>query len=142
MNKTLYTARAQVTGGRSGHGRSSDGALDVQLRPPVELGGGGGGTNPEQLFAVAYAACFDGALGSVARRSDTDLGEVTIDSAVSLLAVGARKYQIAVELVIEISALSSELAVRLVREAHEVCPYSHATRGNVEVTLLVNGLRA
>jgi Ohr subfamily peroxiredoxin len=92
VNKALYTARARVTGGRSGRGISSDGALDVHLRPPVELGGTGGGTNPEQVFAVAYAACFDGALGSVARRSNTDLGDVTIVSAVSLFSVRGRKY--------------------------------------------------
>jgi Ohr subfamily peroxiredoxin len=80
MAKSLYTARAHVVGGRDkGHGVTSDGALDVQLRTPVEMGGGGGGTNPEQLFAVGYAACFEGALGVVARRERVDLGPVSID---------------------------------------------------------------
>ena len=82
MAKSLYTAKAHVTGGRDqGHGVTSDGTLDIQLRTPVEMGGGGGGTNPEQLFAVGYAACFEGALGVVGRRERVDLGAVSIDSA-------------------------------------------------------------
>ncbi|HTC71578.1 MAG TPA: Ohr family peroxiredoxin, partial [Solirubrobacteraceae bacterium] len=85
MADKLYTANAHVTGGRAqGHGRSSDGALEVELRLPPEMGGPGGGTNPEELFAVGYAACFEGALGVVARRAKTDPGDVAIDSAVSL----------------------------------------------------------
>lgn len=102
-------------------------------RPSVELGGEGDGANPEQLFAVGYAACFDGALRSVARRTKVDLGEVTVDAAVSLLATAGRRYGIGVELSIEIPALDSERAADLVREAHQVCPYSNATRGNVDV---------
>src|SRR5438270_8892496 len=86
MSKVLYTAEATVTGGRAeGHGRTSDGALEVQLRLPTELGGAGEGTNPEQLFAVGYAACFEGALGAIGRRRKIDLGEVSIASRVSLL---------------------------------------------------------
>ena len=85
MAKSLYTAQAHVTGGREqGHGVTSDGALDVQLRTPTEMGGAGGGTNPEQLFAVGYAACFEGALGVVGRREKVELGEVAIDSEVGL----------------------------------------------------------
>ena len=86
MAKSLYTAHAHVVGGRDqGHGVTSDKLLDVQLRTPVEMGGDGGGTNPEQLFAVGYAACFEGALGVVGRREQTDLGDVAIDSEVSLI---------------------------------------------------------
>ena len=86
QRRVLYTAEAQVTGGRAeGHGRSSDGVLEVDLRAPEELGGIGGGTNPEQLFAVGYAACFESALGAVARRRHEEAGDVEIDSKVMLL---------------------------------------------------------
>src|ERR1700750_2232800 len=99
MAKILYTAQAHVTGGRiDGHGVTSDGALDVHLKSPVELGGEGGGTNPEQLFAVGFAACFESALGAVARRRRTEIGDVSIDSRVSLVAAAERTYTIAVEL--------------------------------------------
>ena len=86
MSKVLYTAEAHVTGGRAeGHGKTSDGALEVDLRLPTEMGGEGGGTNPEQLFAVGYAACFEGAIGAVARREKAEVGDVAIDSKVSLI---------------------------------------------------------
>jgi osmotically inducible protein OsmC len=95
----LYTARAHVTGGRAnGHGRSSDGLLEVELRPPPETGGEGGGTNPEQLFAVGYAACFESALGAVARRRRVEPGDVAIDSQVSLIPTEDRRFVLAVEL--------------------------------------------
>src|SRR5487761_1318187 len=99
MANTIYTAEAHVTGGRAeGHGRTSDGALEVDLRLPSEMGGSGGGTNPEQMFAVGYAACFEGALGVVARRERAELGEVSIDSSVSLVTTEARGFTVAVEL--------------------------------------------
>ena len=99
MARVLYTAEATVTGGRaSGHGRTDDGALDVQLRLPKEMGGQGGGTNPEQLFAVGYAACFESALGVVGRRERAEVGDVSIDSRVSLLPIQERGFTIAVEL--------------------------------------------
>ena len=99
MAKSLYTAQAHVVGGRDqGHGVTSDGALDVQLRTPVEMGGDGGGTNPEQLFAVGYAACFEGALGVVGRREHVDLGAVAIDSEVSLITTENRGFTVAVGL--------------------------------------------
>jgi osmotically inducible protein OsmC len=140
MAKPIYTAEAHVTGGRAeGHGRSSDGQLDVQLRLPQEMGGEGGGTNPEQLFAVGYAACFEGALGSVSRRSKEEIGEVSIDSKVSLGPGADRSFVIAVELDVNLPALADEQAVELVREAHKVCPYSNATRGNIEIALTANG---
>jgi osmotically inducible protein OsmC len=141
MAKSLYTAQAHVTGGRAqGHGVTSDGVLDIQLRTPVEMGGEGGGTNPEQLFAVGYAACFEGALGVVGRREKVDLGEVAIDSAVSLITTENRGFNVAVTLDVLLPSVSdAEQAVSIVAAAHEVCPYSNATRGNVEVTLTANG---
>jgi len=141
MAKTLYTARATVTGGRQhGHGVTNDGALDVQLRPPKEVGGPGGGTNPEQLFAVGYAACFEGALGAASRRERAELGEVSIDSRVSLVTGEDRSYTVAVELHVTLPQITDpELAQRIVAIAHETCPYSNATRGNIDVTLTANG---
>ena len=95
--RVIYTAQAHVTGGRAaGHGRSSDGALEVDLRTPEEMGGSGGGTNPEQLFAVGYAACFESALGAVARRRRQAAGDVAIDSTVTLAPAGDRRGAVAV----------------------------------------------
>lgn len=140
MTKVLYTAEAQVTGARAdGHGRSSDGALEVDLRLPTEMGGEGGGTNPEQLFAVGFAACFEGALGVVAARHKAEAGDVQIDSKVALITTEERGYNVAVELHVVLPSVDDALAVELVRAAHLVCPYSNATRGNVEVTLTANG---
>jgi lipoyl-dependent peroxiredoxin len=141
MAKSLYTAKAHVTGGRvQGHGATSDGTLDLQLRTPVEMGGEGGGTNPEQLFAVGYAACFEGALGVVGRRERVDLGAVAIDSEVSLITTENRGFNVAVGLHVFLPGITdSERAIAIVAAAHEVCPYSNATRGNVEVTLSANG---
>jgi lipoyl-dependent peroxiredoxin len=137
MARPVYTAEATVSGGRlQGHGRSSDGELDVQLRPPNE----GGGTNPEQLFAVGYAACFESALRAIGRRERVDLGEVSIDSLVSLLAGDDRTYELGVELHVSLPTVGDVAAAkRYVAEAHRVCPYSNAIRGNVAVTLTVNG---
>ncbi len=141
MADKLYTAKAHVTGGRAeGHGRSSDGALEVNLRIPAEMGGPGGGTNPEELFAVGYAACFEGALGVVARRAKADPGDVAIDSSVSLSANGQGGFVLSVGLDVTLPAISdAATAVDLVRAAHEVCPYSNATRGNIDVALTANG---
>ena len=142
MSKVYYTAEAHVTGGRAeGHGRTSDGLLDVQLRIPVENGGPGGGTNPEQLFAVGWAACFEGALGVVARRFDAELGDVAIDSKIMLVSnPETRAFNIAARLDVSLPEVSdAERAVEIVRAAHAVCPYSNATRGNVEVELTANG---
>src|ERR1700729_739232 len=141
MAKTLYTAQAHVTGGREqGHGVTSDGVLDVQLRTPAEMGGDGGGTNPEELFAVGYAACFEGALGVVGRRERVELGAVSIESEVSLITTENRGFNVAVRLDVSLPGVSDpERAVSIVAAAHEVCPYSNATRGNVEVTLQANG---
>jgi len=141
MAKELYTAEAHVTGGRvAGHGRTSDGALEVDLRTPPEMGGEGGGTNPEQLFAVGYAACFEGALAAVARREKLEAGDVGIDSTVTLITAEDRSFSIAVELRVTLPSVADEEAVELVRAAHRVCPYSNATRGNIDVALSANGV--
>jgi lipoyl-dependent peroxiredoxin len=141
MTKALYTAEAHVTGGRAdGHGRSADGALEVDLRLPREMGGQGGGTNPEELFAVGYAACFEGALGAVARRTKDELGDVAIDSRVSLHTTAERGFKLSVELAVSLPSIDDPAkAVELVRAAHQVCPYSNATRGNIDVVLSANG---
>jgi Ohr subfamily peroxiredoxin len=141
MAKALYTAEATVTGGRSeGHGVTTDGALDVQMRSPRELGGEGGGTNPEQLFAVGFAACFEGAIGVVARREHAEAGDVSIDSRVSLLPTEQRGFKLAVALDVSLPQVQdAEVAKRIVAAAHQVCPYSQATRGNIEVALTANG---
>jgi osmotically inducible protein OsmC len=137
----IYAAEAHVTGGRSeGHGRTSDGALEVDMRIPVEMGGPGGGTNPEQLFAVGYAACFESALGTVARRRRQEAGDVAIDSRVTLMPTAERGFSLGVSLAVSLpSVVDPNEAAELVRAAHEVCPYSNATRGNVDVSLSVNG---
>jgi osmotically inducible protein OsmC len=141
MANTIYTAEAHVTGGRAnGHGRTSDGVLEVDLRLPPEMGGEGGGTNPEELFAVGYAACFEGALGVVARRAKLEAGDVGIDSKVSLSPDGKGGFQLAVELDVSLPSVEDQQAAKdLVKAAHQVCPYSNATRGNIEVLLTANG---
>jgi Ohr subfamily peroxiredoxin len=140
MAKVLYTAHAHVTGGRDGHGHTSDSGLELNLRVPKEMGGAGGGTNPEELFAVGYAACFESALATIARRRHLDAGEVTIDSAVSLLPTGDGGFKLAVTLDVALPSVADRAtAAELVRAAHGVCPYSNATRGNIDVTLLARG---
>jgi lipoyl-dependent peroxiredoxin len=141
MTREIYAAEATVTGGRAqGHGITSDGALDVQLRLPVEMDGHGGGTNPEQLFAIGYAACFQGALGVVGQRERVEVGDVSIDSRVRLVTTENRDFNIAVDLDVTLPHVTdTEEAVRIVAAAHEVCPYSNATRGNIEMRLTANG---
>jgi Ohr subfamily peroxiredoxin len=141
MANTLYTATAHVTGGRAeGHGRSGDGQLEVDLRLPKELGGEGDGTNPEELFAVGYAACFEGALGVVGRRAKADMGEVAIDSSVSLSPDGKGGFVLSVGLDVLLPGITDpQTAAELVHAAHQVCPYSNATRGNIDVAVTANG---
>jgi lipoyl-dependent peroxiredoxin len=140
MAKPIYTAEATVTGGRAeGHGVSSDGALDVQLRPP-QPDAAAEGTNPEQLFAVGYAACFEGAIGVVGRREGAEVGDVSIDSKVSLWPTEERGFKLSVTLDVTLPQVpDAEQAKRIVAAAHSVCPYSNATRGNIEVELTANG---
>jgi osmotically inducible protein OsmC len=143
MANPIYTAQATVTGGRAqGHGRTNDGKLDVQLRLPREMdpNSDAAGTNPEQLFAVGFAACFEGALGVVARRQKLEAGDASIESSVSLLAVQGGAFKLEVGLDVTLPQVDDvEQAKALVAAAHEVCPYSNATRGNVDVRLTANG---
>jgi Ohr subfamily peroxiredoxin len=141
MAKTLYTAEANVTGGRDeGHGRTSDGELEVDLRLPKEMGGDGGGTNPEELFAVGYAACFESAIKVVGKRLKQDVGDVSIDSKVNLHPTEERGFKLSVQLDVGLpSVKDKEQAQEVVKNAHAVCPYSNATRGNIDVGLTVNG---
>jgi lipoyl-dependent peroxiredoxin len=139
-DKTLYTAGAHITGGRAeGHGRTTDGVLEVDLRLPPEMGGQGGGTNPEQLFAVGYAACFESAIGAVARRMKVDPQDVAIDSRVSLHPTEERGFKLSVGLDITLSGVEADQAKELIGAAHQVCPYSNATRGNIDVDITING---
>ncbi|WP_037604299.1 organic hydroperoxide resistance protein [Streptacidiphilus rugosus] len=133
----LYTAVATANG-REGRAVSSDGLLDVVLAPPAALGGSGAGTNPEQLFAAGYAACFASALGVVGRAAKTDTSEVSVTAEVSIGANGEGGYGLAVILRVELpDALQTEHGRELVERAHQVCPYSNATRGNIPVEIVV-----
>jgi osmotically inducible protein OsmC len=138
IEKVLYTAHATATGGRDGRAVSSDGALDVKLATPSEMGGAGDeGTNPEQLFAAGYSACFLGALKFVAGREKAQLpADAKIEGSVGIGPI-PNGFGIEVELKISLPGLSREQAQSLVEQAHVVCPYSNATRGNIEVTLTV-----
>jgi osmotically inducible protein OsmC len=132
----IYTAEALATGGRNGHIKSSDGVLDLEVRTPKELGGGGGAyTNPEQLFAAGYAACFDSALSLVIRTAKVEAGESTVTAQVSIGKDGKGGFGLAVKLQVSIPDVTPEVAQSLVEKAHQVCPYSNATRGNIEVEL-------
>lgn len=136
--KTLYTVEALATGeGRDGHGRSSDGKLDLDLATPTELGGSGEGTNPEQLFAVGYAACFHSALRLVARAEKADVSDSAVGARVSLGQLDTGGFGLAVELEVTLPNLDHDTAQALTEKAHQVCPYSNATRGNIDVTLTV-----
>ncbi len=137
--KTVYTAEALATGaGRDGHVRSGDGRVDLDLAIPQEMGGSGNGANPEELFAAGYAACFHSALQSVARRAKAELGDSTVGAKVGIGANDAGGFQLEVTLEVVIPDLPHDQAQELVEQAHQVCPYSNATRGNIEVTLKVS----
>jgi lipoyl-dependent peroxiredoxin len=136
MAKTLYTAQAHVSGGRdAGHGRTSDGALEVDLVPF----GQEGGTNPEQLFAVGYAACFESAVRLIGRRKGVEVDEVAVDATVHFVNhPEERAFGLEVELDVHLPG-DREAAAEVVRAAHEACPYSRATRGNIPVALRLDG---
>ncbi len=135
--RVLYTAEATAVGGRAGHARSSDGRLDIDLSVPTELGGDGGpGTNPEQLFAAGYAACFKGAMDVVARRENLNLDGATVRATVGLGPMG-QVWGITVALAIHLPTLDRAAAEDLVAKAHMGCPYSNATRNNVDVKLTI-----
>jgi Ohr subfamily peroxiredoxin len=133
--KPLYTARATATGGRAGHAVSDDGVLDVDLKPPTEMGGPGGATNPEQLFAAGYAACFQSALAVVGRRQQVDTSGSTVEADVTIGTIPGGGYGLAVALRISIPGTDAETTRALAEAAHQVCPYSNATRGNIDVTV-------
>jgi osmotically inducible protein OsmC len=136
-NPILYTAFASATGGRDGRVTTDDGSFDLAVTMPKGLGGAGAaGTNPEQLFAAGYAACFGSALALVARQKKIQTGPVTIDAKVSIGPVGAG-FGLAVALTARLPEVAPEIAQQLVEAAHQVCPYSNATRGNIDVSLSV-----
>ncbi len=138
--KVLYTADVTSTGGRNGHVKSSDGALDVTLAAPPSLGGNGKGANPEQLFAAGYAACFTGAMQYQAHQQKIDPGDITIQSSVDIGPQDAGEgFTIAVKMDITASKLDQAAAEKLVADAHRTCPYSNATRGNIDVKLIAHG---
>lgn len=132
LDKTLYTARVTATGGRAGHVRSDDGIVDLDLRPPKEMGGPGGEANPELLFAAGYAACFQSALGAAARRQKISVDGSQVTAEVSIGPVGDA-FGLAVVIDVEIPGLGEASCRELVEQAHAVCPYSNATRGNIPV---------
>ncbi|MER6035118.1 MULTISPECIES: organic hydroperoxide resistance protein [unclassified Streptomyces] len=133
----LYTAVATATHGRDGRAVSSDGKIDVKLAPPVELGGDGQGTNPEQLFAAGYAACFGSALGLVGRQAKVDVTDAAVTAEVGIGKQG-EGFGLKVTLRVELpESLDEATGRKLVETAHQVCPYSNATRGNIEVDLVI-----
>jgi lipoyl-dependent peroxiredoxin len=140
LDKIIYTAHAIATGGREGTAKTDDGKLSLKLDTPIEMGGKGDGTNPEQMFAVGYAACFIGALKFVAKTQKVSLpAETSISADVSFgtRLDGAKGFNIGVAMAITIPGMDRDKAEALVQEAHQVCPYSNATRGNVDVALTV-----
>jgi len=136
--EAIYTARATATGdGRNGHTASDDGLLDVDVRIPKEMGGPGGATNPEELFAAGYAACFHSALKLVGGREKLDVTGTTVTASVSIGSLPDGGYGLGVALSVSAPHLEHETARALVESAHQVCPYSNATRGNIDVSLSV-----
>ena len=133
----LYTAEGTAWGGREGRAASTDGLLDVTLAVPKELGGPGGATNPEQLFAAGYAACFHSALKLVGRQAKVNVDESAVTARVGLGMNESGGFNIEVELEAELPDVERSVAEELVEKAHKVCPYSNATRGNVDVKLSV-----
>jgi len=137
LDKVLYTAHATSTGGRDGKSVAADGHLNVKLDPPKEMGGKGEGTNPESLFAAGYSACFIGAIKAVARAQKITVPpDISIDASVGIGPI-THGFGIEAELKVHIPGMDKDAAEKLVEAAHQVCPYSNATRGNIEVKLSV-----
>jgi Ohr subfamily peroxiredoxin len=134
--KPLYTAEATAVGGREGQVHSVDGEVDLDMRPPVAMGGPGGGTNPEELFAAGYSACFQSALGVVARRNKVSADGSTVTGKVTIGTIEGGGFGLAVALEMHIPDVDEDTVQKLIEEAHQVCPYSNATRGNIEVVLV------
>ena len=139
LAKDLYTAHGSANGGREGHAATDDELLDVDLAVPKEMGGPGGATNPEQLFAVGYAACFQSALGVVGRRQKVDTSQSTVSTDVTLGTEAEGAFGLRVGIHVSIPGVGAETARQLTEAAHQVCPYSVATRGNIEVALSADG---
>ena len=132
----LYTAEATATGGRrAGRARSADGELDVRIAPPKEVGGPGGATNPEQLFAAGYAACFDNSLTLIARWEKLQVEQTSVTALVGLGRLDEGGFELDVELRVSVTGVSRDQAEDLVAKAHRLCPYSRATRGNLDVRI-------
>ena len=137
--KVLYTAEATATGGREGRVRSADGALAAELAIPKELGGPGGqATNPEQLLAAGFAACFDNAIRLVARRRKLPVGQSSVTARVGIGPNDSGGFQLSIELHVRLPELDEEVAEQLAADAHRVCPFSNAVRGNVDVLIVVD----
>ena len=135
LEKILYTAHAHTTGGREGKSSTSDGVLNINLTPPKEMGGSGAATNPEQLFAMGYSACFMGAMKHVAASKKIKIpDDASIDASVSIGPI-PQGFGIAVKMDIALPNMDRTIAQEIIDEAHQVCPYSNATRGNIEVNL-------
>jgi Ohr subfamily peroxiredoxin len=132
LEKKLYTATATASHGRDGGAKTDDGKLDVKLAPPKEMGGNGEGTNPEQLFAAGYAACFGSAMGHVARMQKLTTGPISVTAKVAIGPAG-KGFGLQVELTASVPELARDQAQALLETAHQVCPYSNATRGNIVV---------
>jgi Ohr subfamily peroxiredoxin len=139
ISKVVYTAQATVKGGREGHVRSSDGVIDIDLKVPKEMGGpGGAASNPEQLFAAGYAACFEGAMRFVAGQKKVHISDASVTAHVSIGPREPTGFGIAVKLEVSLPGLDRAVAQDLVDTAHnDICPYSHATRGNVDVEIVL-----
>jgi osmotically inducible protein OsmC len=134
----LYTATAHATGdGRNGHARSEDGILDIDMRIPKEMGGTGGAANPEMLFAAGYAACFHSALKVVARQDKLNVDHTEVTASVGIGTLDNGGFGLTVDLLVSVPGVDKPAAEKLVAMAHEVCPYSNATRGNIPVTIAV-----
>ncbi len=141
--KTLYTAVATATGGRTGHAESSDHVLAVDLAVPKEMGGTGAtGTNPEQLFAAGYAACFGSALDYLAKQRKIETGTVSVTAEIGIGPNDTGSFSLSAALRVEVPALPQSDAEALVQDAHQVCPYSNAVKGNIDVALSVHGGRS
>ncbi|WP_214070315.1 organic hydroperoxide resistance protein [Mucilaginibacter sp. dw_454] len=134
--KKLYTAVVTAKGGRDGHIKSADGVIDLELKKPKELGGEDGYANPELLFAGAWGACYLGALGSVGKRDGVDVSEATVDVHVGFNQEGETSYALSAELHVHVPGITVEQAQKLADAAHKGCPYSKATRNNIEVKII------
>lgn len=130
-----YTAKAEITGGRDGHGATDDKMVDVTLRAPKEQGGPGGGTNPEQLFAVGYGACFQSALGLAGKEMDVDTSNSVVNTEVGIGKEG-ESFGLSVKIMVNVPDVDKDTAQKLVDRTHELCPYSKATRGNIPVEVV------